>query len=249
MIEVKNLTIRFEDTIALSDFSFSFNAGIIYGIVGRNGAGKSTLLRGLAGLVSDFDGSVSYNGKDLVNDRQSLKILLGYTPEEAVLLPYLTGREYLELIAILRKVPDSQKQINELLSEFGLVDMENMIINDYSHGMQKKLSLAAAILGDPKYILVDEGLNGLDAQGLSYAINRLNSLIHRQHTIILASHDFEMIADLCKHIIVLNKGIIIKEYSEARLMAMKNESDNSFREHFMNLLRNFPDQKRSFHRE
>jgi len=240
MIHVKNLTIRFEETIALCDFSFSFNEGIIYGVVGRNGAGKSSLLQGITGLADDFEGTVSFNGKDLVADRQIIKGLIGYTPEEAVLLPYLTGREYLELIAVLRKVPNAIDEINELLTNLGLKNVEYGIIDDYSHGMQKKLSLAAAFLGNPNYMLIDEGLNGLDPQGLSYAIDRLKTLIHKRHTVILTSHDFELIADLCEHIIVLDKGKKIKEYLKSDINTIETDGGDTFREKFRKLLQDFP---------
>jgi ABC-2 type transport system ATP-binding protein len=243
MIHVENLTIRFEETTAVSNFSYKFVEGRIYGLVGRNGAGKSSLLKGLTGLVTDFEGTVSFNNKDIISDRHGIKKMIGYTPEEAMLPTYLTGSEYLWLVAALRKILDASNQLKELLINFGLDKYDNIIIDEYSHGMQKKLSLAASLVGYPRYILIDEGLNGLDPQGLSYATNRLRELIQKQHTIIIASHDFELISDLCTHIIVLHEGRMIKEYSENDLIEFKKAGGKSLRHHFKELTENFPGQK------
>jgi ABC-2 type transport system ATP-binding protein len=229
MIKIHSLSVRYQNILALDNVSFEFQDCIIYGIVGKNGAGKSTLLKAIAGLISEYDGSVLFDSKQL----KEIKSVLGYSPEDTILLPYLTGREYLELIAQLRRLHNAENEIEELLTNLGMKSIENTLSIEYSHGMKKKLSFAAALLGGPKYLVLDESLNGFDPIALSYAKDIISSAIKKGHHILLASHDIELISELCSTVLLLHDGRLVEHYSKNEMEEIDKMDDTSFRQYLM----------------
>ena len=116
MIEIKNVTIAYENTVAVKDLSLKIEKGSLIGIVGPNGAGKSTLIKAMVGLISEYNGEIYYSDLLLQKNRYEIKKMLGYAPEDVDLLPYLTGREYLQMVADIRNVTDSKIHIDKLLN-------------------------------------------------------------------------------------------------------------------------------------
>jgi len=237
MITIDSLSVRYQNILALDNFSFEFQDRIIYGIVGKNGAGKSTLLKAITGLISEYDGSVFFDSKQF----KEIKGVLGYSPEDTILLPYLTGREYLELIAQLRLLHNAENEIEELLTNLGMKNIENILSIEYSHGMKKKLSFAAALLGDPKYIVLDESLNGFDPIALSYAKNIIASSVKEGYHILLASHDIELISELCSAVLLFHEGRLVEHYSKNEIERIDKMDGMSFRQHLMKTMQNSPD--------
>ncbi len=237
MLKIDNLTIRYPKVLAVDNLSLELRPGIIYGLVGPNGAGKSSLIKCLVGLISAYDGEIQYDNYSLRKDRQKIKSLIGYAPEDPDLFPYLTGREYLQMISEIKKVYDSQ-QINDIIIGFSLEKVIDDLINRYSHGMRQKISFAAALVADPQNLILDEALNGFDPVSLFNARKMLQNLADSGRTILLSSHVLELMEKWCQEIIIMNEGRIINIYTLKDIEAIKKETGKAFSDHFISLIRN-----------
>ena len=235
MINVSNLTIRYPEVIAINNVSIELKEGIIYGLVGPNGAGKSSLIRSLVGLLVEYEGEIHFDQVLRTQDPHHIKSLFGYAPEDPDLYPYLTGNEYLHMIADIRQV-NASSQIADLQVDFGLNDVFDDLINRYSHGMRQKISFAAALIGEPKNLILDEALNGFDPISQHNAKKILLKLAQNGHTILLSSHILELVENWCQEIIILNEGKILAEYSQQQIEEIKKNTGKDFNEHFVSLI-------------
>jgi ABC-2 type transport system ATP-binding protein len=235
MINVSNLTIRYPEVIAINNVSIELKEGIIYGLVGPNGAGKSSLIRSLVGLLVEYEGEITFDQVLRTHDPHHIKSLFGYAPEDPDLYPYLTGNEYLHMIADIRQV-NASSQIADLRVDFGLNDVFDDLINRYSHGMRQKISFAAALIGEPKNLILDEALNGFDPISQHNAKKILLKLAQNDHTILLSSHILELVENWCQEIIILNEGKILAEYSQQQIEEIKKNTGKDFNEHFVSLI-------------
>jgi ABC-2 type transport system ATP-binding protein len=235
MIKVANLTIRYPRVVAVEDVSIHLKDGIIYGLVGPNGAGKSSLIKALVGMIAEYDGDIHFDDFSCVKDRYVIKSLFGYAPEDPDLYPYLTGKEYLQMIADIRQV-DADEQIKLFGIEFGLDDVFDDLINRYSHGMRQKISFLAALIGEPKNLILDEALNGFDPISQYNAKKILLNLAKKGHTILLSSHVLELVENWCQEIIILNVGKLLAEYTIDQIEEIKSKTGKAFSEHFVSLV-------------
>jgi ABC-2 type transport system ATP-binding protein len=235
MINISNLTIRYPEVVAVDDLSINLKEGIIYGLVGPNGAGKSSFIRALVGLLVEYDGEIHFDQFLRSKNPHHIKSLFGYAPEDPDLYPYLTGNEYLHMIADIRK-SGAKSQISELRIDFGLDEVFDDLINRYSHGMRQKISFAAALIGEPKNLILDEALNGFDPISQHNAKKILLKLAKNGHTILLSSHILELVENWCQEIIILNEGKILAEYSQKQIEEIKKSSGKDFNEHFVSLI-------------
>jgi ABC-2 type transport system ATP-binding protein len=222
MIEVKQLTKTYSRNVhALSGIDLDIGSGM-FGLVGPNGAGKTSLMRILAGLLRPSSGSVSVFGNDMstLNGKQSAKALLGYLPQELGLYPNLTGREFLDYIAILKGVTDRafrKRQINDLLEQVRLTDVADRKLKTYSGGMKRRVGVAQALLGDPKLVIVDEPTVGLDPEERVRFRNLLSDIASRS-TVILSTHIVEDISHSCNDLAVMDKGKVVFRGSPSELI-------------------------------
>jgi ABC-2 type transport system ATP-binding protein len=235
MLKISNLTIRYPQITAIDEVSMELKNGTLYGLAGPNGAGKSSLIRALVGQIASYKGTIQIDDFLLRQDRQAVKSRFGYAPENPELFPYLTGREYLQMIADIRQVAD-EGQPAQFLEQFGMNEVKDELINSYSHGMQQKISLAAALIGEPQNLILDEALNGLDPVALFEAKNALKKLAGRGKMVLLSSHVLELLEQWCEEIIILNHGKIEAIYTAAQIEAIKKESGRAFSEHFISLI-------------
>ncbi len=235
MLKITNLTIRYPEVIAIDDVSLELKDGILYGLVGPNGAGKSSLIKALAGLIGEYEGNIYYDQYEFKKDRQIAKAMFGYAPEDPDLFPYLTGREYLTMIGEIRRW-DASEQIKRLVVEFGLEETIDGLVYRYSHGMRQKISLAAALIGEPQHLILDEALNGFDPISLFNAKKLLKDLAGRGKLILLSSHVLELLDNWCEEIIILNQGKILAQYTLEQIRQIKSKSGKTFNEHFMDLI-------------
>jgi ABC-2 type transport system ATP-binding protein len=161
MITIKNLSKSFEHIQALNDVSFMVEKGSLCGLLGPNGAGKSTLFKILMGLLAPDDGEIELIGTHVTFGESEYKRQIGYAPETAILYEYLTGHEFLQFIATAKQLPPAlrEEQIQHWLAFFDLTAKANELIKGYSHGMRRKISLSAALLGAPAILLFDEATN------------------------------------------------------------------------------------------
>jgi ABC-2 type transport system ATP-binding protein len=235
MITVENLIIRYPEVVAVEDVTVHLQEGKIYGLVGPNGAGKSSLIKALVGLISEYEGDISFDGFSQREHRHRIKSLFGYAPEDPDLYPYLTGKEYLQMIADIRQV-NAESQIKLIQSDFHLDDVFDDLINRYSHGMRQKISFAAALIGEPKNLILDEALNGFDPISQFNAKTILVDLAKRGHTILLSSHILELVENWCQEIIILNEGKILADYTSDQIEEIKSKTGKAFSEHFVSLV-------------
>jgi len=210
MIEMKDVSKTYAGKIqALRGITLDIGTGM-FGLVGPNGAGKTTLMRILAGLLRPTSGSVQVLGNDMTTapGKQATKALLGYLPQELGLYPNLTGREFLDYIAILKGVTDGQtrkKQTDELLERVRLTDSANRRLKTYSGGMKRRIGIAQALLGTPQLLIVDEPTVGLDPEERIRFRNLLSDMATRC-TVILSTHIIEDISHSCNDLAIIHEG-------------------------------------------
>ena len=210
MIEVRNLTKVYGDHTALDHVSFHVEKGQVLGLLGPNGAGKSTTMNILTGYISASEGDVSISGIDLFEDPEEAKKHIGYLPEIPPVYPDMQVAEYLTFAAELKRVPRAQKKqmVAEIMEAVGITDMAKRLIRHLSKGYRQRVGLAAAMMGYPEVIILDEPTVGLDPVQI-IEIRDLIRKLSKDHTIILSSHILSEVAAVCDHIIIINKGKLI----------------------------------------
>ena len=237
MLSIKNLSVQYEEKLAVDDVSIEISQNKISGLIGPNGAGKSSLIKTCVGMISEYSGEILYGDKPLHKNRHWVKEHCSYAPEDTILLPYLKGREYLEMIGTLRKTLDLDNEIKSLFKMLNLQEKENELIINYSHGMRQKISIASTLIGNPDYLIFDEALNGLDPVALFNLKNYLNELANSGKTIILSSHILALILDWCDPIIIMHQGKILKMVSKQEISRMESEMEKTFEQIFIDLVK------------
>ena len=237
MLSIKNLSVQYEEKLAVDDVSIEISQNKISGLIGPNGAGKSSLIKTCVGMIGEYSGEILYGDKPLHKNRHWVKEHCSYAPEDTILLPYLKGREYLEMIGTLRKTLDLDNEIKSLFKMLNLQEKENELIINYSHGMRQKISIASTLIGNPDYLIFDEALNGLDPVALFNLKNYLNELATSGKTIILSSHILALILDWCDPIIIMHQGKILKVVSKQEIARMESEMEKTFEQIFIDLVK------------
>jgi ABC-2 type transport system ATP-binding protein len=216
-IETHGLTRYFGDFCAVRGIDLRVERGTFYGFLGPNGAGKSTTIKMLTGLLAPSDGEMRVLGKDLRNSRAALEVKqhLGVIPEDLALFDNLTGREYLTFIGRMYLLPRDtiRRRIDDLLPLLDLGGDEKKLTMEYSHGMKKKLALAAALLPNPDLLFLDEPFEGVDAVTSRVIRDLLAGYVGRGSTVFLTSHVLEIVEKLCTHAGIIVKGELVEQAS------------------------------------
>ena len=219
MIEIRDLTKKYGDFVAVDGLSLTAGAGEILGFLGPNGAGKTTTIRIIAGLSLPTSGVVRVNGIDVVADPVRAKSALGYIPDRPYLDEKLTGRELLHFVADLYRTEwrTAEPRAVELLRYFGLGDWIDARIENLSHGMKQKLVIVAALVHDPAVLIIDEPMVGLDAFAQRQVKLLFRRLADEQRTIFLTTHTLSVAEAVCDRIAILNRGRIVATGRTAQL--------------------------------
>jgi ABC-2 type transport system ATP-binding protein len=214
-LEAHHLVKRFHGHAAVSNVSFALRPGEILGYLGPNGSGKSLTLKMLTGLIDPTEGRVTYSGIDVTGGNLDFRRRFGYVPEEPHLYPFLSGREYLDLVAGLRDLPTRamRLRIDALLERFGLAEAAEQSISAYSKGMKQKTLLIAALMHDPELLILDEPESGLDVGSILVLRHLVRVLAERGRAILYSSHIVENVERLCTRVIVLGAGRVIVDGS------------------------------------
>jgi len=220
-IATQRLTRRFGDLIAVQDVNLSVAPGQFFGFLGPNGAGKSTTIKMLTGLLSASSGSIQILGLDLAQNPVEVKRQIGVVPEGMALFGRLTGAEYLNFVGRMYGLDreTAGKRTAELLDFMQLADQPKALVTDYSHGMQKKLALAAAVIHGPRILFLDEPFEGVDAIASGTLKAMLQRMIGRGATIFLTSHVLEIVERLCSHLAIIHRGRLVAQGSLEELRA------------------------------
>jgi ABC-2 type transport system ATP-binding protein len=219
MLEAKGLVKRFGGTAAVDDVSFSVGPSQVLGYLGPNGSGKTTTVNMLVGLLQPTRGQVRFAGQDIWDDIVGYRRRVGYVPEEPNLYPYLTGREYLELIGRLRGLPARllDRKVTALLGLFSLEPDSHSPLSSYSKGMRQKVLISAALLHDPDLLVFDEPMSGLDAASAVVFRHLIKALARAGKMVLYSSHELETVERVADRVVVLHQGRMAAHDSVERL--------------------------------
>ena len=209
MIEVQSLTKLYGTLVAVDGLSFDVAAGEVLGLVGPNGAGKTTTLRSLVGIVHPTKGSIRIGGHDLSRDPVAAKRLLAFMPDEPHLFEYLTVEEHLRFTGRLYHVPDLDARIPALLEELELTEKARVLPGELSRGMRQKLVIACGLLHDPKALLFDEPLTGLDPAGIRRMKQTIVDRARAGAAVLLSSHLLHLVEEICTRVLILQRGRMV----------------------------------------
>ncbi len=210
MIEVKNLTKRYGNTLAVSDLSFRVESGQVYGFLGPNGAGKSTTMNIITGCLAATEGQVIINGHDIFEEPDKAKKCIGYLPEIPPLYPDMTPYEYLTFVGMAKglKGDELKDGIEKVCAIAGISDVSKRLIRNLSKGYKQRVGVAQALIGDPEIIILDEPTVGLDPIQI-IEIRDLIKELGKDHTVILSSHILSEVSAICDEILIISKGQLV----------------------------------------
>ena len=211
MIEIKNITKKYGEKIAVNDLSLSLNNGEIFGFIGPNGAGKSTTIKMMTGVTNIDDGSISIEGFDISKEPIEAKKQFGFVPDSPDLFLRLKGIEYLNFIGDIYNVDKQTRKtkIDELSIKFEMDKELNNKIQSYSHGMRQKIMIIGALLHEPKTWILDEPMTGLDPKSSFLLKEMMREHASKGHTVFFSTHVLEVAEKLCDRIGIINKGKLI----------------------------------------
>lgn len=214
-IDTEDLTRRFGQLEAVRNVNLRVEGGQFFGFLGPNGAGKSTTIKMLTGMLEPTAGRIRILGLDLGSNPLEVKSQIGVVPEGLALFDRLTGPEYLSFVGRMYGLDRSTvaERAQELLEFMGLADRPKTLIVDYSHGMKKKLAMAAAVIHGPRVLFLDEPFEGVDAIAAGALKEMLNRMIARGATIFLTSHVLEIVERLCSHVAIIDRGALVAQGS------------------------------------
>ncbi|MFZ1049169.1 MAG: ABC transporter ATP-binding protein [Candidatus Sulfotelmatobacter sp.] len=220
-ISTQGLTRRFGDFTAVDGIDLRVSRGQFFGFLGPNGAGKSTTIKMLTGLLAPTSGRIEILGLDLTAHPIEVKRKIGVVPEGMALFGRLTGSEFLNFAGRMYGLDreTAAKRTAELLDFMQLADQPKKLVTDYSHGMQKKLAMAAAVIHGPKVLFLDEPFEGVDAIAAGTLKAMLQGMIARGATIFLTSHVLEIVERLCSHVAIIHQGRLVAHGSLEELRA------------------------------
>lgn len=210
MIEVKNVTKKYGNFVAVDNISFDIKDGEIVGLLGPNGAGKSTTMNMITGFIEATEGNIIVNGYDISKKPVKAKKQIGYMPEGVPSYQELTPKEFLKYIAELKMVDRKtiKEQIENVIKQTGLLEVQNRLIKNLSRGYKQRVSMAGALVGNPDVLILDEPTVGLDPKQILEIRNLIKEL-GKKHTVILSSHILSEISQICERVVIINKGKIV----------------------------------------
>ncbi len=210
MIQLTDVTKKYDDTIVVDRLNLQIGHGEIVGLIGHNGAGKSTTMKMIAGLVEPTSGRVQVMGHDMQKESIRVKQRIGYLPEESSLYEAMTARQYLLFFSELYQMPRAraQQRIDQLLDSLGLADKDKLT-GEFSKGMKRKTAIARALLHDPELLILDEPNSGLDPLTSFFIINYLKNLKREGKTILLSAHNLFHVETVCDRVGIIKNGKLL----------------------------------------
>ena len=210
MIEVKNVTKKYGKAVAVDNISFTIKEGEIVGLLGPNGAGKSTTMNMLTGFIEQTEGEIIIDGYDMLKRPKKAKKEIGYMPEGTPLYTDLTVKEFVTYMAEIKNVDRKtrKEKVKKIIEQTGLKDVENKLTKNLSRGYKQRTSMAGALVGEPKILILDEPTVGLDPKQIT-EIRTLIKDLGKTHTVILSSHILSEVSQICNKVIIINKGKIV----------------------------------------
>jgi ABC-2 type transport system ATP-binding protein len=239
MISLTELTKDYGTVMAVNKLSLNVNAGEIYGFIGPNGAGKTTTIRMMGGILAPTSGKIIIGGVDMAKNPVAGKKMIGFVPDRPFLYEKLTGMEFLRFSADLYDVPRGTfpHRSQELLKQFALWNWADELIEAYSHGMKQRLIIASALLHDPKILIIDEPMVGLDPAAVHMVKDILKELAANQITIFISTHTLSIAEDLCHRIGLIHKGTLLAQGNLDELKRIANLGEAKLEEVFLTIIK------------
>jgi len=237
LVETRHLVKRYGEKVAVNDISFDVYQGEVFGFLGPNGAGKTTTIKVIVGLLQPTSGTVKVAGYDVQTQSMLAKASSGYVPDTPNLYAKLSGRELLRFVGDLYNMDRGQvgHRIDELLRMFDLTAAADDTVDSYSHGMQQKTSLAAALMHDPKVLILDEPTVGLDPKSARLIKDILRQLADRGAAVMLSTHILEIAERMCDRLGIINKGQLIAVGTMDELRVLDKTGQASLEDIFLDL--------------
>ena len=210
MIEVKNVTKKYGNFTAVDNVNFQIEEGEIVGLLGPNGAGKSTTMNMITGFIEPTEGEILVDNCNIQKKSKKAKKQIGYMPEGVPLYNDLTVKEFISYMADLKMVDKKERkqELERVIRETNLYEVQNKLIKNISRGYKQRVSMAGALVGNPKVLILDEPTVGLDPKQITEIRNLIKSL-GKKHTIILSSHILSEVSQICEKVIIIDKGKIV----------------------------------------
>jgi ABC-2 type transport system ATP-binding protein len=237
MITLKNLSKSYGSFTAVNNISLQVPTGGIFAFLGVNGAGKTTTIRMITGILKPTSGSIYLGGYDLLAEPIQAKAITGYIPDRPNLYPKLTGREFLNFICDLYRVDGkhAEKRIDEVLEEYTLTQWQDELIESYSHGMKQRLATCAALVHDPRVLIVDEPMVGLDPHGARNLKEAFKRYARAGVTIFLSTHSLNVAEELADNLAIIHKGSILTTGTLDDIRELTGKHDEGLEHMFLEL--------------
>ena len=221
MIEVKHLTKRYGNHVAVNDLNFTIDKGKVYGFLGPNGAGKSTTMNIITGCLGATEGEVLIDGHSITEEPMQAKRLIGYLPEQPPVYMDMTPAEYLDFVARAKGIPAKERaqQIETVTEKTRIQEVRNRLIRNLSKGYRQRVGIAQALLGRPEIIILDEPTVGLDPAQI-IEIRELIRELGKEHTLVLSSHILSEVQAVCDAIMIISKGRLVASDTSENLTAL-----------------------------
>ncbi len=235
MIKLINLTKQYARLTAVNSINLEVAAGQVFGFLGPNGAGKTTTIKMMAGLLKPTNGKALIGGYDVQQEPLLAKSICAFIPDRPYLYEKLTASEFMHFISKLYRLEQPGSRIPELLDLFGLSDWSDELVENFSHGMKQRLVMASALLHQPKVLIVDEPMVGLDPRGARLVKDIFKDLTSRGVTVFMSTHTLEIAEQMCTRVAIINKGEIIAEGSVEELGHLASMPDSHLESIFLRL--------------
>jgi ABC-2 type transport system ATP-binding protein len=237
MLQIKNVTKEFGSFTAVNNLNLHIKAGDFFGFLGQNGAGKTTTIKMISGLFNPSAGSILINGFDIFKEPEKAKSLIGYIPDQPFLYEKLTGREFLFFSGGLYSIEKNKlkKIINSIIDKLEIGDWVDKRTEEYSQGMKQRITIASALLHDPKLLVVDEPMVGLDPQSALIVKNVLKEKANSGAAVFMSTHSLNVAEEICSKIGIIKDGNMIFSDDTKVLETIKGSDHNSLESLFLHL--------------
>ena len=224
MIEIKNVTKKYGDKVALKDVTFTVDDGEIFAFIGHNGAGKTTLIKAICGIHEFDEGDILINGKSIKTDPIACKKEMAFVPDNPELYEQMKAIDFINFICDMYEVPQDvrEKNITKYAKMFELEQNLNDTIDSFSHGMKQKVALISALAHDPKILIMDEPFVGLDPKAVFDVKEVMNEMIKEGKTIFFSTHILDVAEKLCSRVAIIKKGELLKVGSMKQIKGDKS---------------------------
>lgn len=237
MIELRDITKKFGETVAVSRLDLTVDCGELYGFIGPNGAGKTTTIKLITGLLRPTEGTVRVGGHDLEKEPEEAKGLIGYIPDSPYLYHLLTGREFLQFVGRMYKLNGNEieERVESLLQTLEIGDWIDLRAEEYSHGMRQKIVFSSALIHNPKLIVIDEPMVGLDPRSARLVKAVLRKRVSEGATVFMSTHTLPIAEELCARVGIINHGRLIAEGSLDELRELSSSKTKTLEELYVGL--------------